>query len=89
MSFSPLLIRTLVFITLGIVWYFAVWLIAAPLTLWYVYNFRAYELVVLGLALDGYFLSAPAFPYYTVGFLGLCISIELLKPQLRSNQQQL
>ncbi len=83
MMTNSLFIRVLTFSTLCFVWYFAIWLVAAPLTIWYVYNFRAYELVVLGIYIDAYFLSQLSIPYYTLGFLALVIFMEILKPSLR------
>lgn len=62
-------------------------LVAIPLSVWYLYNFRAYELVGLGLCIDVYFLFTPTLPYYTLGFLGAFILMELLKPRLRKNTQ--
>lgn len=80
---NPLFIRTLTFITLSLVWYFGLFIIAVPLTIWYLYTFRAYELVFLGILIDAYFLSTVSIPYYALGFLGGFICMELLKPSLR------
>jgi hypothetical protein len=83
MSTSSIFIRTSIFITLCIVWYFGSILIAVPLTVWYLYNFRAYELVGLGVLIDAYFLSQLSIPYYTLGFLTAVTCMEVLKPSLR------
>lgn len=83
MTTSFVLIRTVSFLTLSIMWYFGSMIIAIPLTIWYFYNFRAYELVILGVLIDAYFLSGLSVPNYTLGFLGAFICIELLKPRLR------
>lgn len=55
MSTGSVVIRTVTFLTLSIVWYFGSMIIAVPLSVWYLYNFRAYELVVLGVLIDAYF----------------------------------
>lgn len=83
MTTSFVLVRALTFLTLAVVWYFGNFFIAVPMTIWYVYNFRAYELVLLGVLIDAYFLSEIAIPYYTLGFLGAVILMELTKPSLR------
>lgn len=85
MSTGSVLIRTVTFLTLSIVWYFGSMIIAVPLSVWYLYNFRAYELVVLGVLIDAYFLSSVGIPNYTVGFLAALVCMELLKPRLRHN----
>jgi hypothetical protein len=86
MIVTSLLTRSLIFFTLAIVWYFNVLLIAVPLTFWYMYNFRAFELIALGLLIDVYFWSPALTPYYTVGFLAAVAFMELLKPRLRKNE---
>jgi hypothetical protein len=85
MDTSSLLIRILTFITLCMVWYFGSMLIAIPLSIWYLYNFRAYELLVLGVAIDAHFLSEVSIPYYTLGFFAVIVFMEVLKPSLRKN----
>lgn len=83
MTSSSVFIRLVTFLTLCIVWYFGSMLISVPLTVWYLYNFRAYELLALGILIDAYFLSALSIPYYTLGFLAAIVFMELLKPSLR------
>ncbi|MBY0538051.1 hypothetical protein K2P47_01480 [Patescibacteria group bacterium] len=84
MTNRSVLIRIVTFLTLCIVWYFDSVIIAVPLSVWYLYNFRAYELVLLGLFIDAYFLSSLGLPYYTLSFLAAVIFMELLKPSLRN-----
>lgn len=79
----PVFIRIFSFIILSLLWYFGMFIVAVPLTVWYVYTFRAYEIIFLGIVIDAYFLSTVATPYYTLGFLGGFIFMELLKPSLR------
>ena len=83
MSTGSVVTRIVAFFTLSIMWYFGSMIIAVPLSVWYLYHFRAYELVVLGVLIDAYFLSGVGIPYYTVGFLGALWCMELLKPRLR------
>jgi hypothetical protein len=85
MTTRSVFIRAVTFLTLCIVWYFGSMIIAIPLTVWYVYNFRAYELVALGVLLDAYFLSQLSIPYYTLSFLVAVMGMELLKPSLRKS----
>lgn len=85
MTTRSVFIRMVTFLTLNIVWYFGSMIIAVPLTVWYLYNFRAYEIVLLGVLIDAYFLSSLGIPYYTISFLGAFVCIELLKPSLRKS----
>ena len=86
MHFASTPIRIIVFITLVFLWYFNVLLVAVPLTIWFLYNFRAYELIALGLLIDIYFWSPVITPGYTGGFLLSVIGMELLKPRLRNRE---
>lgn len=86
MHFASTPIRIIVFITLVFLWYFNVLLVAVPLTIWFLYNFRAYELIALGLLIDIYFWSPVITPCYTGGFLLSVIGMELLKPRLRNRE---
>ena len=86
MSIATFFTRLAVFLALCVVWYFNLLLVALPLTVWYLYHFRAYDLIVLGLCIDIYFWSAIFMPYYTVGFLGAVLLIEVIKPRLRRHQ---
>jgi hypothetical protein len=85
MSFSSVLARCIVFITIVILWYFGIILIAVPLTIWYLYSYRAYELIILGVAIDAYFLTSVTIPLYTLGFATAVFCMEVLKPRLRNN----
>ena len=85
MSSSALLIRLCTFFTLTIVWYFGFFWVAVPLSIWYCYSFRAYELVLLGFLIDAYFITTLTIPLYTTSFLALFLAIEFLKPRLRKN----
>jgi hypothetical protein len=85
MSTGSVLIRIVTFLTLSIMWYFGSMIIALPLSVWYLYNFRAYELVFLGMLIDAYFFSVVGIPYYTLGFLSAVVCMELLKPSLRKS----
>jgi hypothetical protein len=82
--FKYFLIRSLTFITVTICWYFSFWWCAIPLSIWYAYQFRAYELVVLGLLIDIEFSVNFDLPLYTLGFLVLFIIMEWIKPRLRN-----
>lgn len=85
MTTRQFLIRTGSFIALTTCWYFdALWL-ALPLTLWYCYYYRAYELIVLGIFIDVQYLAGVDIPYYTLGFTFACGAAEWLKPKLRRN----
>jgi hypothetical protein len=85
MSFSATLIRSIVLLTLITLWYFAIILIAVPLTMWYLYNYHAYELILAGIAIDAYFLTSVTVPLYTLGFASAVFCMEVLKPRLRNN----
>ena len=85
MTAATTLIRGLTFATLTLVWSFGFLWLAVPLSVWYIYQFRAYELVVLGVLIDVHFLTTTALPLYTAGFLMAVGIMELLKPRLRQN----
>lgn len=83
MHITSHIIRALTFLVISSAWYFNLVLLAGPLTIWYVYNYRAYELIALGLLIDVYFLAQVSVPYYTLIFLAVVLLCEWLKPQLR------
>ena len=64
-------------------WYFNVWWLAIPLLAWHCYHYRAYEIVLVGLAIDVQFMYHVGIPWYTLGALLTLVCAELLKPMLR------
>lgn len=59
------------------------WWLVLPLGVWYACMFRAYELIVLGVALDAYFGSAlPWHVLYTATAGVVCAGAEFLKPRM-------
>ncbi|MES2966860.1 MAG: hypothetical protein V4668_03665 [Patescibacteria group bacterium] len=81
---SPLFIRLLTFFGVTLGWYFSILLLAFPLTLWYLLNFKAYELIALGMLIDMYFMPIRLIPVYTICFAGAFIIIEIIKPRFKS-----
>jgi hypothetical protein len=85
MSGTAIFTRFSVFLTVIIVWYFGFFWIAIPLSLWYLYNYPAYELIAVGVLIDGHFMTTFGVPYYTLFFLSAHILMALIKPRLRTN----
>lgn len=81
-----LLVRFFTYLAITIFWYFSFWWCAVPLTIWFAYQFRAYELIILGLLIDIEFSVIIDKPWYTLSFLGLFIIMEWLKPRLRNRK---
>lgn len=86
MTSGTLFIRFTLFFILTLVWYFNVLVMAIPLSVWYMYQFKAVELVLLGLLLDIYFLTDFTLPIYTAGFSLAILFMQILKPRLRKNE---
>jgi hypothetical protein len=81
--FGYYLTRGFLFGLLTFVWYFNILLVAVPLSLWYLYHYRAYEFIFLGVLIDIYFLPETLVPLYTLIFTSTVVGMEFLKPQLR------
>lgn len=59
------------------------WWIVLPLWVCYAFAFRAYELIVLGTALDAYFgYALPWHVFYTMAAAVVCAGAEFLKPRI-------
>lgn len=76
--------RIIFFSIIALMWYFNVLLVAVPLTVWYVYQYQSYELIILGAVIDVYFMTFGTLPYYTLGAVGLVWGMQILKPFLRT-----
>ena len=87
MSLFQCIIRIVYFIFATTLWYFSFWWFAIPFLVFYVYRYRAYELIGLGLLLDMQFLTTGQVPYYTLFFTGTVLAAEWLKPQLRARTE--
>lgn len=68
-------------------WYYGAWLIAVPLTLWYVILYPAYELCLIGALVDIQFYTGDFTPYYTSGSIVLVFIFRTFLPLVRSRTQ--
>lgn len=84
MTFKHFITRLIIFALITLAWYFGLLLLSIPLTLWYLYQFRALELISIGILIDSYFLEPWSIPYYILGFVFAVLLAELLKPRLRN-----
>ncbi len=57
-------------------------MVAIPLTLFYVYRYTGYELVVLAIVIDGYYAAFYRFPGLSLLVALLVISADFIKPHL-------
>lgn len=78
--------RIICFSIIALVWYFNVLLVAVPLSIWYAYQYQSYEIIILGVVIDIYFMAFSSLPYYTLGAVGLVCGMQILKPFLRTKQ---
>jgi hypothetical protein len=86
MTTTQFFIRSLFFLTIMSSWYFGLGWLGLLLSLWYLYHYRAYELILLGLFLDIQFSVMPHLPVYTPLFLGLFLLSVWIKPKLRQRR---
>lgn len=87
MSSKSIIIRFFSIFILTILWYANVLIVAIPFTVWYLYQFRAYEIIFVGLLIDLYFQVGFSTPWYTVMALLAVIFMEVTKPFLRKHKQ--
>ena len=82
---KTLFIRILSFGALTTAWYFSLLLIAVPLSLWHLVQFKAYEFIALGILIDLYFMPIRLIPVYTICFVGAFVIMEIIKPRFRNS----
>lgn len=76
-------IRIFSFFLITLAWYFGALIIAIPLTLWHLVQFKAYECIGLGILIDLYFMPITLIPIYTLCFIGIFFIIEIIKPRFK------
>jgi len=81
-----LTLRVMSVLCLTTAWYFDVWWLAVPLTLWHCYHYRAYECVLIGVCIDIQFMGHIGIPWYTLGAVGAVVVAEWIKPTLRRHR---
>lgn len=57
------------------------WL-AIGLVIFYLYHFRGYELILIGILIDGYYHYFYEWPVVSLTLLGIVILADLIKPHL-------
>ena len=82
---KTLFLRILSFSILTVAWYFSILILAIPLTLWHLLQFKAYECIVLGILIDMYFMPIRLIPVYTICFAGAYIILEIIKPRFKNS----
>ncbi len=55
---------------------------ALGLVMFYLYYFQGYELVLIGILIDGYYQSFYEWPVFSLSLLGVVILADLIKPYL-------
>lgn len=82
-SISPYIMRLIFLAPLIIVSVVVPWWLALPLWAGYVFAFRGYELIVLGVLLDAYFGAGGLYQaLYTLSAAALCLLAEMLRPRM-------
>lgn len=89
MTSKTFFIRLLSFFALTLTWYFSALIVAIPLSLWYLIQFKAFEFIVLGILIDLYFMPITLIPVYTICFAGAYIILEIIKPRFKSGPRTL
>ena len=85
MTLTQLLIRIISALCIMVALYLDVWWLAGFITIWHVYQYRAFELIVIGLCIDIQFMAGIGIPWYTIGGMSIVLGAELLRPMLRNN----
>ena len=86
MTTRQFFIRAVIFLCLMVAWYLDVWWLGSVLLVWYCYQYRAVEVVVLGILIDVQFTVGTVVPWYTLCFAGAVLLSESLKPLLRTKK---
>ena len=82
-----MILRLISCLCLMTAWYFDVWWLGVPLTLWHCFHYRAYECILIGVCIDVQFMQGVGVPWYTLGATGVVVSAEMLKPLVRRKNQ--
>lgn len=75
---------TRILILIVIVWTLVaqVYVVAVPLSIWYIIQYEGYELIVAAILVDGYYRAFFSFPKLTLIVLISVIFINFVKPKL-------
>lgn len=57
-------------------------LVAFGLVIFYLFHFRGYELVIIGILIDGYYFYFYDWPVFSLALLSIVILADLIKPYL-------
>jgi hypothetical protein len=58
------------------------YILAGLIALWYLLKFKAYELIIVAILIDGYYQAFYTMPYLSFGTLILVVIFNIIKPQL-------
>ncbi len=78
------MMRVLTFIFIALIGFLGPWWLLIPAVLYYAFRYTAYELLILGFALDLSYGVDPLPCIYTGAAAIILLSIETLRPRLRA-----
>ena len=58
------------------------YILAGVIALWYLLKFKAHELIIVAILIDGYYQAFYTMPYLSLGTLILVVIFNIIKPQL-------
>jgi hypothetical protein len=58
------------------------YIVAAPLAVWYLLKVDGHELVVVSILVDGYYYAFYSVPILSLATIGLIVFFDFIKPQL-------
>ena len=76
------MIRVTIFLTILFLAFVQWFVVAIPLALYYIWQYHGFELVVIGLLIDGYYQAFYDIPFLSIFLVLAIIMINFLKPKL-------
>lgn len=76
------MIRTLIFFTILLLAFPQWFVVALPLALYYIWRYHGFELIIVGLLIDGYYQAFYEVPFLSIFLVLSIVIINFLKPKL-------
>jgi hypothetical protein len=72
------------FLCLFILWCLIaqVYFLAIPLSLWFIFRYRGYELIIIAILVDGYYQAYYSIPILSITTILVVFLVDIIKPRL-------